>query len=511
MQSLSTPVKATIVGVSVGVFIIGVLATVFKRRKPRSTRKPVVHRNSINSRSRSYSPLSAKSPNGDIPSCRNSQHSNSPSIHHLSLNSRRHNSHSLSSSTSTITHNLDTSTMSPQQLCQMGLDSLNNAIHYWEDALLRIQDDAGITHIGNGDVTDGETFINEEEKFSTAVSSDLRQQIENLIDRSYQIQEEYERRLYRQASAAALDSALTALSEMDRVYERERRSTMSDDSDQDSFVSASEMADLSDMVDQNARYQHLYMYKAALLELEHGVIPCRELRTKMVRCSSDSEFLAKLHCLRLAFEELFSDVTILKWFIDMGRQLLTDILIKADRDPEDFQIAFDEMIEYVSIAENRKSMEDELRGRGVKVISFYDVVLDFILMDAFDDLESPPTSVTTVVQNRWLSNGFKETALATAVWSVLKAKRRLLKVPNGFIAHFYAISEHMSPVLAWGFLGPNEQMNRLCYFFKDQVMEFLYDAFSFSKVRFTTVPEMADDVLNLARERSVKISEFLSR
>ena len=45
----------------------------------------------------------------------------------------------------------------------------------------------------------------------------------------------------------------------------------------------------------------------------------------------------------------------------------------------------------------------------VKVISFYDVVMDFILMDAFDDLENPPSSVTAVVNNRWLSNGFKET------------------------------------------------------------------------------------------------------
>ncbi len=43
------------------------------------------------------------------------------------------------------------------------------------------------------------------------------------------------------------------------------------------------------------------------------------------------------------------------------------------------------------------------------MLTFYDVVIDFILFDAFDDLENPPSSVTAVVQNRWLSNGFKET------------------------------------------------------------------------------------------------------
>ena len=42
-------------------------------------------------------------------------------------------------------------------------------------------------------------------------------------------------------------------------------------------------------------------------------------------------------------------------------------------------------------------------------MNFFDIVIDFILFDAFDDLESPPSSVTSVVQNRWLSNGFKET------------------------------------------------------------------------------------------------------
>ena len=50
------------------------------------------------------------------------------------------------------------------------------------------------------------------------------------------------------------------------------------------------------------------------------------------------------------------------------------------------------------------------------------------------DLESPPSSVTAVMKNGWLTNGFKETALHTAIWSVLKAKRRLLKHSHGFKA-----------------------------------------------------------------------------
>lgn len=47
-------------------------------------------------------------------------------------------------------------------------------------------------------------------------------------------------------------------------------------------------------------------------------------------------------------------------------------------------------------------------GRFPQALTFYDVVLDYILLDAFEDLAAPPSSVLAVVRNRWLSDGFKE-------------------------------------------------------------------------------------------------------
>lgn len=67
------------------------------------------------------------------------------------------------------------------------------------------------------------------------------------------------------------------------------------------------------------------------------------------------------------------------------------------------------MMIYLQDKKNWEDFESELSARDVKALTFYDVVLDYILMDAFEDLESPPSSVTAVVQNRWLSSGFKET------------------------------------------------------------------------------------------------------
>lgn len=41
-----------------------------------------------------------------------------------------------------------------------------------------------------------------------------------------------------------------------------------------------------------------------------------------------------------------------------------------------------------------------------------------------------------------------------------------VQVQDGFIAHFYAVCEHISPVLAWGFLGPKNSLHDFCCFFK---------------------------------------------
>ncbi len=40
------------------------------------------------------------------------------------------------------------------------------------------------------------------------------------------------------------------------------------------------------------------------------------------------------------------------------------------------------------------------------------------------------------MRNRWLSNGFKESAINTACWGVLQAKRRMMVVQDGFKARY---------------------------------------------------------------------------
>ena len=70
-------------------------------------------------------------------------------------------------------------------------------------------------------------------------------------------------------------------------------------------------------------------------------------------------------------------------------------------------------------------------------MTFYDIVLDFILMDAFDDLENPPSSVIAVIQNRWLSNSFKETVSPHLVTDSSKRKKNSV---TGHTRKYYFVS-----------------------------------------------------------------------
>ena len=84
---------------------------------------------------------------------------------------------------------------------------------------------------------------------------------------------------------------------------------------------------------------------------------------------------------------------------------------------------------------------------------------------------------------------------------MLKAKQRLLRYPDGFKAQFYNLSEIIIPTLAWGFFGPDEAMNTLMTYFRDQVLDFIKGLYDVTSVRFTTVEELSQDIMILAKSR----------
>uniref|UniRef100_A0A672NGN2 Mitoguardin 2 n=1 Tax=Sinocyclocheilus grahami TaxID=75366 RepID=A0A672NGN2_SINGR len=323
--------------------------------------------------------------------------------------------------------------------------------------------------------------------------------LESLLHRAYHLQEDFGSTIPPESLLADLATLiLPTLGSSHRTRDDDALTVMSDDS----FFSAAELFETFSLEDTYHPLKPAALYEEALSLVKDEGVACRSLRTELLECYSDEDFLAKLHCVRQAFQVLLLDETHRMFFMDTGKQIISGLLAKANKSPKAFLESYDDMLQYTQREETRPVTKMELEGRGVVCMNFFDIVLDFILMDAFEDLESPPSSVVAVLRNRWLSDSFKETALATACWSVLKAKRRLLMVPDGFIAHFYAISEHVSPVLAFGFLGPRQHLSEVCTIFKQQIVQYLKDMFDHDKVRFTSVSSLGEDILSLSHRRA---------
>merc|ERR1712098_829974 len=76
-----------------------------------------------------------------------------------------------------------------------------------------------------------------------------------------------------------------------------------------------------------------------------------------------------------------------------------------------------------------------------------------------------------------------------------------LQFPNGFKARFYNVSEILTPTLAWAFFGPDEHLCQVMNEFKEQVLGFLTDIFSFSQVDFSDVASLSETVMRVALAR----------
>uniref|UniRef100_A0A673N3B4 Mitoguardin-1-like n=1 Tax=Sinocyclocheilus rhinocerous TaxID=307959 RepID=A0A673N3B4_9TELE len=387
----------------------------------------------------------------------------------------------------------------PENLYLMGMELFEEALRRWEQALTfrsrqaEDEENCASVKLGAGDAI-------AEESMEDIISVDFIRKLESLLQRAYRLQEEFEGAL----GMTDLSTHPTSDKHMDLSVREDLEDTCLRDSisiaSTDSFVSAAELSEHREMRSAHALESlcHHPFYEDALQMAEEGKISCRVLRTEMLECLGDTDFLAKLHCIRQACQVILCERATRAFLADTGKKILSSIIVKARKSPKRFEEVFEEMICFLEQTDHWENTEIELSARGVKHLNFYDIVLDFILIDSFEDLENPPISIQNVVNNRWLNNSFKETAVASSCWAVLKQKRQHMKVQDGFIAHFYAVCEHISPVLAWGFLGPKSSLHDFCCFFKEQVLFFMKDIFDLDK-----------DILHLLHRRSELLLAYL--
>uniref|UniRef100_A0A8C5AUS0 Mitoguardin 2 n=1 Tax=Gadus morhua TaxID=8049 RepID=A0A8C5AUS0_GADMO len=382
-----------------------------------------------------------------------------------------------------------------ENLYIMGMELFEEALQKWELAL-------NIRHHSRSSSSNSLSSELAQKHTAEARHKGFAEKLETLLHRAYHLQEDFGSSIPPDSLLADFESEGTLILPRIESSQRQGEDDTTTITSDDSFFSAAELFDAMSLEEAYQPLKQAALYEEALGLVREDKVIFRSLRTELLECYGDQDFLAKLHCVRQAFQVLLLDGTQRTFFMETGKQMIAGLMVKANKSPKGFLESYQDMLLYTQREDTWPITKMELEGRGVVCMNFFDIVLDFILMDAFEDLEEPPSSVVAVLRNRWLSESFKETALATACWSVLKAKRRLLMVPDGFISHFYAISEHVSPVLAFGFLGPRQQLREVCTIFKQQIVQYLKDMFDHDKVRFTSAPCLAQDILSLSHRRS---------
>ncbi|VDL92661.1 unnamed protein product [Schistocephalus solidus] len=294
------------------------------------------------------------------------------------------------------------------------------------------------------------------------------EELQSFLGTTYLLLERYKRVFIQQAPQPLLDmQSLDTLSEDDTA----------------SFVSALEQIDFTELEIQLMSNFHRPLYRSALKELNEGNVAFRSVRTELMQCESDVEYMGKLICVRQGFDLLLSYPDPVKWLTQTFSSLACGILSCLGYSSEEFDEAFKALIDFMEAPRSLEAQDqlvDELYNKGVQALNFYDIVFDRLLLDALQNLGNPPSSILVLTRNSWLSTSFKKSALDSAVWTLLTAKRKLLQYPDGFFAHYYRVVETVSPALAWGFLGPDEPANRFCDIIREDLITFVRNLFVFA-------------------------------
>ena len=80
-------------------------------------------------------------------------------------------------------------------------------------------------------------------------------------------------------------------------------------------------------------------------------------------------------------------------------------------------------------------------------MNVYDIAMDFVLLDAFNDLDNPPSTIVAVLQNRWITDGMKQ-SVRLEVWGITELFFPLPTIPSCFsIPFLLSVSSLFSSLL----------------------------------------------------------------
>nr|XP_014350598.1 PREDICTED: protein FAM73A-like isoform X2 [Latimeria chalumnae]XP_014350599.1 PREDICTED: protein FAM73A-like isoform X2 [Latimeria chalumnae] len=252
-------------------------------------------------------------------------------------------------------------------------------------------------------------------------------------------------------------------------------------------------------------------YQNAMTLVDGSQGPRRTLRTELLGCHGDEDYLAKLYCVRKAFELMFKETSTRMFFRDAGRAILTGLVVLGRKTPCKFENMCDNLIAFIEEPSNWNKITEELSATGVENLNFFDVVFDFILLKIFEEMETAPASLQEVMDNDWITESMKKTTIMFYCWGRIKALRTYLNEPFGFFYHLYEVLDYILPELVWGCVGPEGKTKGFYHLFKEQVYSFLKDIFNLQKVSYTTVELLVEDIVKNLKFRTEMLTCFLQK
>ena len=217
-----------------------------------------------------------------------------------------------------------------------------------------------------------------------------------------------------------------------------------------------------------------------------------------VKVESKEAFIAKVDCVRKAFPRIFEDDENIEYFVAIGKEIIEILLSHSHQDSSQCLAQLQELLDYVCDESNHESMKAEVAVRRIPCINFYDLVIDYIILESFDDSEDPTSRCHVHCKQQMAVSWIPRVGSThAAVSAVLKIKRNKLTVENGFFAHFYNLLDHLSPILAWGFLGSDYDLKLKCNLIKETLERLVADYFSFDRVRYTCLKDLCEDIIRV--------------
>ncbi|KAJ7308505.1 hypothetical protein JRQ81_009072 [Phrynocephalus forsythii] len=240
---------------------------------------------------------------------------------------------------------------SAENLYFQGMELFEEALLKWEQALTARQRDPATPSVTWDHSKDQELPLGglpEEDP----QKREFAERLESLLHRAYNLQEEF-------GSTFPADSMLIDLERTFMLPLTGESMRLRADDEEDSLISEDSFFSAAEL------FESLEIGDAPFQPAKPVAAYEEALQTEILGCYNDQDFLAKLHCVRQAFQELLQTERNQLFFGEVGKQMVVGLMTKAEKNPKGFLEKYDAMLQYTLRQENlAHDAEGTRRSRG---------------------------------------------------------------------------------------------------------------------------------------------------